>query len=129
MYWLETSLCQNCIWNSHKFSYSVCRLFTKHCEKIQKFTGTGNLKHLYRNEFDKSCFDHDAAYSDSKDLAKATISEMILKDRAFEIAKNCKYDGYQTALASIVCKFFDKKIWSGVNVNEHLAEDLHKPVI
>ena len=77
---------------------------------VKKFTGTGNLKHLYRNEFDKSCFDHDAAYSDSKDLAKRTISEMILKDRAFEIAKNCKYDGYQTALASIVCKFFDKKI-------------------
>ena len=50
-----------------------------------------------------------------------------MKDRASEIARNCKYDGYQTALASMVFKFFDKK-GSGVSVNEQLAEELHKPV-
>ena len=55
------------------FTYSACELFTKHREKIQKFRETGNLKHLYRNELDKACFAHDAAYSDSKDLAKRTF--------------------------------------------------------
>ena len=40
---------------------------------------TGNLKHLYRNELDKACFAHDSAHSDSKDFAKITIRDKILK--------------------------------------------------
>ena len=111
------------------FTYSACGPFTKHRERIQKFRETGNLKHLYRNELDKACFAHDAAYSDSKDLAKRTISDKILKDRDYEIARNCKYDGYQRALASMVYKFFNKKTKSVVSVNEQLAEELHKTVI
>ena len=55
------------------FTYSACRTFFKHRERIQKFRETGYLKHLYRNELDKTCFAHDAACSDSKDLAKRTI--------------------------------------------------------
>ena len=51
------------------FTYSACGPFTKHCEWIQKFRETVNLKHLYRNELDKACFAHDAVYSDSKDFA------------------------------------------------------------
>ena len=66
------------------FTYSACGLFTKHRERIQNFSETGNLKHLYRHELDKACFAHDAAYSESKDLAKRTISDKILKDRAYE---------------------------------------------
>ena len=54
---------------------------------------------------------------------------MILKDRGCEIASNRKYDGYQTALASIAYKFFDKRTRLGVSVNEQLAEELHKSVI
>ena len=87
------------------------------------------MKHLYRNELDQVCLAHDAAYSDSKALAKITISDMILKVRAYEIARNRKYDGYQTALASMVYKFFDKNTGSGLSVNEQLAKELHKPVI
>ena len=48
-----------------RFTYSACEPFTKHRERILKFRGTDNLKHLYRNELDKTCFAHDAAYSDS----------------------------------------------------------------
>ena len=55
-------------------TYSACGAFTKNHERIQKFRETGNLKHLYRNELDKACFAHDAAYWDSKDLARRTIS-------------------------------------------------------
>ena len=58
---------------------------------------------------DKSCFAHDAAYSDSKGLAKRTQSDKILKDKAFDNANNPKYDGYQRGLASMVYKFFDRK--------------------
>ena len=69
------------------FTYSTGRPFIKHRERIKKFRETGNLKNLYRNELDKACFAHDAAYSDSKDLAKRTTSDKILQDRAYEIAR------------------------------------------
>ena len=92
------------------FTYSVCGPFTKHRERIQKFRETGNLKHyLYWNQLNKTCFAHDTAYSNSKDLAKRTISDTILKDRTYEIARNSNYDRYQKALASMVYKFLDKK--------------------
>ena len=103
------------------FTYSTFRPFTKHRERIKKFKGTGNLKHLYRNELDKAGFAHDAAYSNSKDLAKRRIT--------YEIARNHGYDKYQRALAIMVYKFFDKKPGSGISINEQLAEELHKPVI
>ena len=91
------------------FTYSACRPFTKHRERIQKFRETGNLTHLCRNELDKACFALNAAYSDNKNLAKRTISDKSMKDRAYEIARNRGYDGYQGALASMVYKIFDKK--------------------
>ena len=68
-------------------------------------------------------------YSDSKDLAKRTISVKILKDKTYEIVGNCKCNGYQRALASVVYTFFGKKTESRMSVNEQLAEKLHKPVI
>ena len=119
------------------FTYIACGPLTKHCEKIQKFRETSHLKHLYRNWLDKACFANDAAYCESKNLAKRTISDKILKDRAYEIAKNCGYDGYERALASMVYKSFDKTTGSGViatskagvSVNGKLAEELDKPVI
>ena len=84
------------------FTFSACGSFTKYCERIQKFRETENLKHLYRNELDKACFVHDAAYSNNRDLPKRTTSDKILKDRAEEIPRNCEHDGYQRALASMV---------------------------
>ena len=86
--------------------YSASGPSTKHRERIQKFRETDDLKHLQRNELDKARFAHDAAYSDSKDLVKITISDKILKDRAYVIARNRKYDGYQRALASMVYSLF-----------------------
>ena len=111
------------------FTYSACGPFTKHLEIIQKFRETAYLKHLYRNELDKICFVYDASCSDTKDLVKRTLSDKILKDRAFEIAINRGYDGHQRALASMVYKFFDEKTRSRINVNEQIAEKLYKPVI
>ena len=93
--------------------------------KVFKYLG----KHFYINKLDKACFAHDAAYSDSRNLAKRTISDKILKDKANEIARNRKYDGNEGAIASMVYKVFDKRTRSGVCVNQQLAEELHKPVI
>ena len=72
-------------------------------------------------------------YGKSKDLVKRTQSDKALRDKAFKIASDPKYDGYQRWLASLVYKFFDKKSSrSGNTTNEfnyQLANELHKPVI
>ena len=77
-------------------------------------------------KLDKAVFVGDAAYSGSKDLAKRTISDKILKDRVYEIAINPNYDEYIGGLESMVYKFPDKKKKLGASV---LAQELHKPVI
>ena len=128
-----------------QFTYSACGPFTKHKQRIQKFKETGDTNYIYKNELDKACFAHDAAYSDGKDLTKGTVADKILIKRAFNIAKDQKYDGYQRGLASMVYKFFYKKsAGSGVVTaepsakhvntklalqNQQLAEELHKPII
>ena len=63
---------------------------------------TGNADFIYRNELDKTCFQHDMAYGESKDLAKRTQSDKVLRDKAFKIASAPKYDDYQRRLASMV---------------------------
>ena len=68
------------------FTYSACGPFTKNKERIQKFKQTGD----YKNELDKACFQHDVAYGDFKDLAKRTAADKVLRDKAFNIAKNPK---------------------------------------
>ena len=90
-------------------TYSACRPFTKNKERVQKFKETGDTSYIYKNELDKACFQHDMAYGDFKDLKRRTASDKVLRDKAFSVAKNPKYDGYQRGLASIVYKFFDKK--------------------
>ena len=123
-----------------QFTYSVCGPFTKHKQRIQKFKETGDTNYIYKNELDKACFVHDAAYSDSKNLTKRTVADKIFKNEAFDIAKDPKYDGYQRGLASMVYKFFDSKVaspdkksvGSGAKLipqNEQLADELHKPII
>ena len=114
------------------FTCSASGPFTKKKARIEKFMQTGNTNFICKNELDKSCFQHKMAYSKSKDLAKRTQSDKVLRDKAFKIANNPKYDGYQRGLASMVDKFFDKKSSRSVIVNEpnyQLANELHKPII
>ena len=114
-----------------QFTYSACGPFTKHKEKIKKFNQTGDTRYIYRNDLDKACFQHDSAYADNKDLINRTRADKVLRDKAYDIASNQAYDGYQRGLASMVYKFFDKKtMGSGIN-NESLklADKLHKPII
>ena len=67
----------------------------KNKERIQKCKETGDKSYIYKNELDKTFFQHDASYGDFKDLARRTASDKVLRDKAFNIAKNRKYDGYQ----------------------------------
>ena len=64
-----------------QFTYSACRPFTKHKQRIQKFKETGDTNYIYKNELGKACFTHDAAYSDSKDLTTRTIADKILNKK------------------------------------------------
>ena len=115
------------------FTYSACGLFTKNKERIQKFKETGDTSYIYKNELDKAFFQHHMAYGDFKDLAKRTIADKVLRDKAFKVASDQKYDGYQRGLASMVYKFVDKKTKGGRLTNNkeniQLADELHKPII
>ena len=72
------------------------------------------------------------AYGKSKDLVKRTHSDKVVRDKAFKIAGDPKYDGYQRGLASMVYQFFDKKSSGSGITNEsnyQLANELHEPII
>ena len=102
---------------------------------------------MYRNELDKACFKHDVAYAKYKDVENTLISDQKLRNSAYDITSNPKYDGYQKGLASMVYKFFDSKVapldkktmsrkgnpkhssLERTGINKILAEELHKSVI
>ena len=96
---------------------------------------TGNTDFIYKNELDKAYFQHDMAHGKAKDLVRRTQSDKVLRDKAFKITSDPKYDGYQRdqrGLASMVYKFFDKKSKESGITNEsnyQLANELHKPII
>ena len=121
-----------------EFTYSACGPFTKNIERIQKFKETGDKSYIYKN-------------GDFKDLKRRANCDKVLRDKAFNIAKIPKYDGYQRGVAYMVYKFFNKKSASLTNKsisgssivnnddnnnnnndikqNHQLAKELHKPII
>ena len=114
-------------------TYSACNLFTRHKDRIDRFIQTGDTNYIYKSELDKACFAYGAAHNDFKDMKNRTAADNILRDKAYEIAKDPKYYRGQRGLASMVYKFFDKKsAGSGVKSipqNEQLADELHKHII
>ena len=92
------------------FTYSACGPFTKNKDKIQKFEETGDSIYIYRNELDKACFQHDMAYGDFKDVARRTAADKVLRNKAFNITKDPKSDGYQRGLAFMVYNFLIKRL-------------------
>ena len=103
---------------------------------------TGDTNYIQKNKLDKACFQHDMPYGDFKDLARRTASDKVLRDKAFKIASDPKYDGYRRGLASMVYKFFDEKssgsghpLSSALQIanneikqNIQLADELQKPI-
>ena len=61
------------------------------------------------------------AYGDFENLTRRTASDNILCHKAFDIAKNLKYDGYQRGLASMVYRYFNKKASGGAIKNENMS--------
>ena len=57
------------------FTYSVCRPFSKNKEWIQNFKETGDTSYIYKNELDQTCFQHNMAYGDFKDLKRRAFSD------------------------------------------------------
>ena len=121
-----------------RFVYSACGPFTRHKERIKEFKRTGVTPYIYRNELDKACFQHDSADADHKDLINRPEADKVLRDKAYDIASNPEYDGYQRGLAKMVYKFFDKKSMGSdfkklKNTTKPsssiLADELHKPII
>ena len=133
-----------------QFVYSACGPFIRHKERIKEFRRTGDTRYIYRNELDKACFQHDSAYADH------TEADKVLRDKAYDIASNPEYDGYQRGLAGMVYIFFDKKSTAGPTAEPSalarsslertgsgfkklknttrpsssiLADELHKPII
>ena len=74
------------------------------------------------------------ADGDFKDLNRRKVVDKVLRNKAFNIAKNLKYDGYQRRLASMVYQFLDKNTYgetvkNEIITNKELIEELHKPII
>ena len=67
------------------FTYIACGQFTKNKERIEKYMKTGNTDFIYKNDFDKACFQHDTAYGKFKNLTRRTQSDKVLRVKAFEI--------------------------------------------
>ena len=96
------------LWDPKVKKNSACGPFTKHEQRIESFMKDGRLSHIYKNELDKACFQHDAAYNKYKDLKNRTRLDIVLRNRAYKIATDPRADGYQRALASLVWKFLMK---------------------
>ena len=124
-----------------RFVYSTCGPFARHKERIKVFKRTGDTCLLYRNELDKACFRHDAAYAKYKDVENRLISDQKLRNSSFDIARNPKYDGYQrgfdsgkgnakpTAKPMAEPSALARSSLERTGNNKILAEELHKPVI
>ena len=97
--------CQKCILKQPGFTYNACGPFTRNKERIEMFMQAINTDFIYRNELDEAYFQHDLAYGKLKYLRKITESDKVLIDKAFKIASDPKYDGFQRGLTSIVFKY------------------------
>ena len=110
-------------------TYSACGPGTKHKDRIEKYIQTGDTSHIYKNDLDKHCFYHDSVYDKYKDVPTRQVADKKLMDGAFQIASDESKNGYERMLASMIYKFFDKKIQMGQGVKEDtLADELHKPI-
>ena len=105
---MEITLCLRLIIDNQGLPIVLVDHLKKLKEKIQNFKQTGDSRYIYRNELDKACFQHDMADGDFKDLKRRTAADNVSRIKAFNIAKNPKYDGYQRGIASVVYKFFNK---------------------
>ena len=100
-----------------EFKYSACGPLAKNRERTKKIKEKGDWRYIYQNKLDKACCRHDMDYGDFKDLSRITASDKVLRDKAFNIAKNPKYDEHKRALASICYWVIPLKDKKGITIN------------
>ena len=100
------------------FTYNACRPSTKNKERIKNFKETGDSRYIYQNQLDIVCFQHNTVYGDFKCVLRRTVADKVLHDKAFNIAKNSNYKGYQYGFTSMVYNVFRKKNLSGTVKSE-----------
>ena len=80
--------------------------------KIKSFKETGDSRYIYQSELDKAYFQHGMAYGDFKDLPRRETSDKVLHNKAFNIAKNPKSDGYERVLFRLFINLLiEKNFW------------------
>ena len=114
--------------------YNACKTFNKDIERKKKIKETGDSRYIFQNHWNKTCFPHNMAYEDFKDINRRTAADKWLRDKVFNIAINPKYDGYQCGFSSMVYKFLVKKSSSNdikkeTMQNKELSKELHKTII
>ena len=75
------------------------------------FKEKGYSRYIYQNKL--PCFQHDLSYGIFENLTRRTVPDKILRGKAFNMAKNPKYDGYKRSLALLAYKTFDKLTSAG----------------
>ena len=91
---MEINLCLKCIKSSRDLFIVLVDHLQKTKKEFKNYKKVGDTKYSYRNKLDKACFQHDMAYGDFKDLVGRTAGDKDLRHKAFNIAKNPKYDRY-----------------------------------
>lgn len=89
-----------------RFTYKCFRTIYKKKTEYKNSKKQETLNISIKKKLGKACFRHDMAYGAYKDLLRRTVSDKVLFSKAFAIASNLKYDGYQCRLASIIYKIF-----------------------
>ena len=79
----------------------ICCLWTltENKERLQPFTESKDSRDIYQNELDKTCFQNNMPYGGFPDFPRRTAPDNVSHDKAFNIAKSRKYDGYKGSLA------------------------------
>ena len=121
--------------NDTKLYVPVATLSTQENIGLLKQLESGFKRAINRNKYlAKTINQAQNRYLDFKDLNRRAAADKLLRDKAFNVAKDPKYDAYQRELASMVYKSFDKKTsGSGIkneNIpNKELAEEFDKPTV
>ena len=117
-------MCLKCFSRQAGYTYSACGPFTKSKDRILEFKEIGDSRYIYRNQVDKTCSQDDVAYGDFKDLKRRTFADKLLCNKAFNINKDPKYDGYQRGLASMAYNVLIRNTFNGEGItNENISNE------
>ena len=96
------------------FTYNACRPFKRKTKKQQKNLNKQKVQNIFiKKKIGKAYFQHHIFLGDFKDLPRRKASDKVLRDKAYNMATNPKYDECKRGRVSMVYNFFDKKYFDG----------------